>query len=201
MTLKSLLEFFDFAYKEYPDGYGLIDLQGSNLGSIQDERFENPTDLVTRLVDGIYGEDYLFSFDDDELKELGCADIKEYIAKYGNDKDYSEILYYSLHPDELDDLPPVLNWVNDRYDVARSAAENILRKKASEEGYSLYSLQNNTSPTPHTLTAVLFHNKKEQEEWENGTFEKGKCFPTISVDVNKCFDLDDMPEINDDYLL
>ena len=104
MTLKEILNFFDFDYDVYEDGYGLVDLQEANLGNIESERYNNPIDLVTRLVDGIYSDDYLF---DEDIHDI---DKEEYIKRYGEDKTFEGgYLYYALHPEELEELPPILN--------------------------------------------------------------------------------------------
>ena len=115
MTLKELLNFYDFDYTTYPDGYGLVDLQHANLGDIEAERFEDPTDMVRRIFEGPYGDDYLLSeetieqdlSEDFDYEHKDC--VEEYIRLHGDDKDFENgYLYYSLHPEELGELPPIL---------------------------------------------------------------------------------------------
>ncbi len=103
MTLRELLGFYDFDYMRHPDGYGLVDCTGANLGNIEAERFEDPIDMVGRIFDGPYGNDYLLEPDE------GDEEMQEMIRLHGDDKDWEGgFLYYSLHPEELDELPPVL---------------------------------------------------------------------------------------------
>lgn len=110
-TFEDCLNYFDFSYEKDVDGYAFIDCQGAYLGNIGIERYHDPVDMISRLVDGVYGSDYLF--DDDILEAYNCETIEEYVDRYGNDKEHEDgILYYCLHPEELANLPETLD-IND----------------------------------------------------------------------------------------
>lgn len=46
----------DFKLVKYSDGFGLVDLQGANLGDIEEDRFETAEDVFDRM--DIYINDY-----------------------------------------------------------------------------------------------------------------------------------------------
>jgi hypothetical protein len=46
----------DFQLVKYSDGFGLVDLQGANLGDIEEDRFETAEDVFNRM--DIYIDDY-----------------------------------------------------------------------------------------------------------------------------------------------
>lgn len=65
-----MLEYMEFRLVKYPDGtFGLIDLQGGNLGNIEDDRFDNALQLLDRL--DIYYEDYFIRDLEEQLEEVG----------------------------------------------------------------------------------------------------------------------------------
>ena len=102
MTLKRFLNFFDFDYEKYEDGYGLIDMQGADLGNIEGERFENPSEVVERLYDSIYILDYI----DEPLREDGYnleSDFYEHQYEWciKNNHPFTEIIYTFLHPETI----------------------------------------------------------------------------------------------------
>lgn len=72
MTLTEFLHYFDFDYDIYEeDGetlIGLIDLQGANLGDIEQERYDLNEHGVNSIIDrlDIYYRDYIF----DDLREV-----------------------------------------------------------------------------------------------------------------------------------
>ena len=102
MTVTDFLNTFDFDYEVgYSDEFEkpcwkLIDLQGANLGGIEDDEFFGIDGIVDRLE--IYYDDYLLdeneSSDDytELLDEMINADPSAWQIPY---------IYYVLHPDEL----------------------------------------------------------------------------------------------------
>lgn len=168
MTFKEFISYFDFTYKEYPDGYGLVDQQVVNIGDIEGERFSCAEDMIQRLVDGIYGEDYLNM--EDKTPEPGSYE------------------YYALHPEELTDLPPVIKDIDKIYETAAGRARAALERLVHEGNHSVYYEIPGWCDTPHVLTAICFNSEDEKEAYINGTFEKGKHFPSVFVNVDDYFD-------------
>lgn len=185
MTFSELIAEFDFDFVKHPDGYGLIDLQGANLANIEDERFENPLDMVGRLVNGVYGDDYLFS--DGALEDAGCENVEEYIAGPGNDEN-NEFLYYALHPDKLTEIPEELPGITKVYYTAREKAEQELGNMIKAAGYPFYELLSDESETTHFLKAVCFSTEAEMQNWLDGNFERGSHFPERGICVDAYFD-------------
>ena len=54
----------DFKLVKYSDGFGLVDLQGANLGDIEEDRFETAEDVFNRM--DIYINDYYLN----DIREL-----------------------------------------------------------------------------------------------------------------------------------
>ena len=168
MTFNEFLNYFDFEYKKYPDGYGLIDTQKANLGDIEDERFGCAGEMVERLADGIYGEDYLDL--EDKNPEKGSYE------------------YYVLHPEELEDTPPSLKNIQKIYEDAADKARKALIEQVRKEGYPLcLEVSQSWCSTPHVLTAICFTSEDEKKSYIGGTFEKGKHFPSVFVNVDDYF--------------
>lgn len=46
----------EFELVKYPDGFGVVDLQGENFGDIEGDRFKTAEDIINRM--GIYIDDY-----------------------------------------------------------------------------------------------------------------------------------------------
>ena len=102
MTVSEFLNGFDFDYEVgYSDEFEkpcwkLIDLQGANLGGIEDDEFFSIDGIVDRL--GIYYDDYLLYEDESSddynvlLDEMIKADPSAWQIPY---------IYYVIHPDEL----------------------------------------------------------------------------------------------------
>lgn len=67
MTLTLYLNYFNFDYCLYDDGnnksIGLIDEQGVNLGSIEEDRFENSSSGILSIIERLstYYDDYIFN--------------------------------------------------------------------------------------------------------------------------------------------
>ena len=51
-----LLDLIEFRLIKYPDGWGLVDRQGANLGDIESDRFDSSVTLIDRLE--VYVRDY-----------------------------------------------------------------------------------------------------------------------------------------------
>ena len=102
MTVTEFLNAFDFDYEiGYSDEFEkpcwkLVDLQGANLGGIEDDEFFSIDGIVDML--GIYYDDYLLYEDESSddynvlLDEMINADPSAWQIPY---------IYYVLHPDEL----------------------------------------------------------------------------------------------------
>lgn len=102
MTVSEFLNGFDFDYEVgYSDEfekpcYKLIDLQGANLGDIEDDEFFGIDGIVDRLE--IYYDDYLL--DEDESSDDYNVLLDEMIKTDSNAWQIPYI-YYVLNPDEL----------------------------------------------------------------------------------------------------
>ena len=84
------LNTIEFQLVKYPDGWGLVDKQGANLGEIESDRFDGAAMILDRL--GIYIEDYFVD------------DIRETMGK-GPSEDWSHLLREaraSMTPKELE---------------------------------------------------------------------------------------------------
>lgn len=183
MTFKELLNFFDFDYELKPDGYAFIDLQGAYLGDIDDERYYDAISMVERLVESSYGDDYLFS--DEELNEYDCETVEEFIEKYGNDKSKVDgYTYYSLHPEELEELPPDLDAEKCEkiYDEALEKAEEVLKQRMADKYKDYpYMIDLGGDELDHAIQKMLFKSEEDAEKWLNGEF--GIDNRDITIDV------------------
>ena len=63
----------DFKLIKYEDGFGVIDLQGADLGDISEDRFESAEEILDRM--DIYINDYFLNDIDDLLGEKGIKVI------------------------------------------------------------------------------------------------------------------------------
>ena len=101
MKLDMFLDFFDFSYEKYEDGYGVIDNQGADLGGIESERFETIADIVERFDGSIYIPDYI----DDNLEEDGfdleCTWENQYNWCVEHNHPYKDICFVFLHPETV----------------------------------------------------------------------------------------------------
>ena len=83
MTLTDFLNNFEFDYCLYNDdnqiSVGLIDLQGANLGDIENERYELSSDGISAIIDrlDVYYQDYIFTGLSNSLKEEYGIEIDE----------------------------------------------------------------------------------------------------------------------------
>lgn len=57
----------EFKLVKYTDGFGLVDLQGANLGDIEGDRFKTAEDIIDRM--DVYINDYFLNDIDELLDE------------------------------------------------------------------------------------------------------------------------------------
>lgn len=101
MKLEKFLEFFEFSYKKYEDGYGLVDLLGANWGDIEAERHDEPWGLVYRFDGTKYVYDYVYT----DLEENGYtgSETLEEMYNYAKYKlpSVAEIIYTLMNPETV----------------------------------------------------------------------------------------------------
>lgn len=100
MKIDDFLAFFDFALAKYEDGYGVVDLQGADLGDIESERFDTLAGIIYRFFDSVYIPDYI----DNPLREDGYEGEDDYYENQyewclANNHPFKDIIYVFLHPD------------------------------------------------------------------------------------------------------
>ena len=66
-VFKEFLDLIEMELVRYEDGFGVIDLQGANLGDIESDRFQNASDLIDRL--DLYINDYYITDLEEEYTE------------------------------------------------------------------------------------------------------------------------------------
>lgn len=106
----SFLSITDFRLVKYLDGFGLIDLQGADLGEIESDRFKTAADIFDRM--DIYINDYFIN-DIDELldeKDIEVTWNNDYVSyleyakpllpEYSFDFDILDMICY--HANEID---------------------------------------------------------------------------------------------------
>ena len=85
-----LLDLIEFRLIKYPDGWGLVDRQGANLGDIESDRFDSSVTLIDRLE--VYVRDYIVS---DIEEDCDCGEYH----------DWSELLEFAketMAPEDLE---------------------------------------------------------------------------------------------------
>lgn len=93
------LNTIEFRLVKYPDGWGLIDKQGANLGSIESDRFYDAATVIDRL--DIYTEDY-FVDDIQENMEKRVDDWSELVSEARTTMTPEELEHYRFDLDVLD---------------------------------------------------------------------------------------------------
>ena len=63
---EDFLDVTEFKLIKHTDGWGLYDRQGGNLGDIEDDRFDNASDIIDRM--DVYIVDYFYHDLEDELE-------------------------------------------------------------------------------------------------------------------------------------
>lgn len=71
----AMLDVIEFELVKYEDGYGLVDLQGANLGDIEADRFTTAAEIIDRL--DAYINDYYLDDLEDEAETCGLLDSIE----------------------------------------------------------------------------------------------------------------------------
>lgn len=105
MNIHDFLDFFDFELNRYDDGYGVIDLQGANLGDIESERFDTLSKIVDRFSGSIYIGDYI----DEKLNDDGYDGDDDYFeTQYKwcvkNNHPFKDIIYVFIHPETITNI-------------------------------------------------------------------------------------------------
>ena len=153
----SFLSITDFRLVKYLDGFGLIDLQGVNLGEIESDRFKTAEDIFDRM--DIYIKDYFITdinelLDEKDIEvtwdntcELYLKHAKPLLPGYNFDFDILDMICY--HADEID-----LN--NCNYEMQFDAKEIIdgLKDLKRETEYLIRSDKNHDEIFDHDA-AVL----------------------------------------------
>lgn len=102
---KDYLDYTEFRLEKYEDGFGIVDLQGVNLGNIESDRFSSALEIVDRMdiyvkdcfledeVRGTYDslddmfeslspDDYLYPIVDMLVNHIDEVDLKKVYEKY-----------------------------------------------------------------------------------------------------------------------
>lgn len=119
---EDFLDVTEFRLIKYPDGWGLHDRQGGNLGDIECDRLESAADIIDRM--DVYIIDYFYHDLEDELEaydvnmegreipesaqdwldlrkdEEFCKNNQEYIDNHAFEFNVLEMIAY--HIDEID---------------------------------------------------------------------------------------------------
>ena len=105
----SFLDHIGFELVKYPSGWGVVDLEGANLGDIEQGRFVGAADLIDRL--DTYIKDY---FETDLEEELDIVGISAWdregladLLKIAREKASAE--WQNQHKFEMDVLDMVLH--------------------------------------------------------------------------------------------
>lgn len=114
------LDLTDFTLIKYNDGWGLYDKQCGNLGDIENDRFENTTQIVDRME--IYINDYIFEDLEEELdaykvdtegREVPWS-AEEWLAMRDDTEFYNKNKkYFESHKWEFDVLDMFANHTNE----------------------------------------------------------------------------------------
>lgn len=108
MTVTEFLNNFDFDYEvRYSEEFDepcwkLVDLQGGNLGNIEEYEFDDVEGILDSLE--IYYDDYLLDEDEsnaDYADYADYADLLDRVVKSDPNDWRIPYIYYVLHPDEL----------------------------------------------------------------------------------------------------
>lgn len=67
------LELVEFALIKHKDGWGLHDIQGGNIGNIENDRFETATQILERM--DLYVDDYIIRGLEEDLDMEFSPDI------------------------------------------------------------------------------------------------------------------------------
>lgn len=113
------MDLVEFTLVKYKDGWGICDRQGANLGDIEEDRFENATDIFDRM--DAYIEDYFFRDLEEELDAYGVEledeapwNATDWLRLRGDIEFYNEHKkYFDDHAFEFDVLDIIANHADD----------------------------------------------------------------------------------------
>lgn len=113
------MDLVEFTLVKHKDGWGICDRQGTNLGDIESNRFENAADIFDRM--DIYIEDYFFRDLEEELDAYGIElegevpwNATEWLILRGDIEFYNEHKkYFDDHVFEFDVLDMIANHADD----------------------------------------------------------------------------------------
>lgn len=112
-TVSDWLGWFDFGYEwsdepnsEGETGWAFVDYQSAYLGSIGDERYDDPRDMIGRIApSSIYWMDYIDQDLEDEYGYSGDNSLEDEYEFAKNNPEVGDavvkLIYYALHPEEL----------------------------------------------------------------------------------------------------
>ena len=102
MTIKEFLNFFEFDLEKYGTTYGVVDLQGANLGDIEDERYDTVQEIVERFNGSVYIPDYITDhIEEDADKEFDSYEEMYQWCNDHGDTYFKDVLYALIHPDSV----------------------------------------------------------------------------------------------------
>lgn len=114
----SFLSTVEFRLVKYPNGWGLVDRQGANLGDIESDRFNSAAPLIGRLE--VYVQDYIIS---DIVEDSGCLSYEtwsELLEFARNNMAEEDLERYHLDLEILDMIcnhPKEVNLENCCFDI------------------------------------------------------------------------------------
>lgn len=138
---REFLGLIEMELVRYEDGYGLIDLQGANLGDIEGDRFQNASDLIDRL--DIYINDYYIVDLEEEYTEY--FDTPDSESPYHTAEEWCEMFklaafqtsaaaqFISAHLHEFQLLDMIVNHADD---VSLDAVYTLT--SGAEEAFSFH---------------------------------------------------------------
>lgn len=118
---RAFLDLIEMELVRYEDGFGVIDLQGANLGDIQSDRFQNASELFDRL--DIYINDYYITDLEEEYTEY--FDTPDGESPYHTAEDWCEMFklivfkgsaaekFITAHLHEFQVLDMILNYADE----------------------------------------------------------------------------------------
>ena len=174
-----LLALLEFDLVKYPDGWGVHDQQGVNLGGIEGDRFDNAKDIIDRLE--IYIYDYLI----DNGYEFGIPELDD---EWDTVNDASQALRaLGKYKDQLGDYSYLYDW----FDFMINRSEGVdLEKCHHEEDDTAYGDSNEVEDYFKSVGCYGFDG--------DGTFTKGKgayCIATEDGHIVHSLNKDVLDEI------
>lgn len=103
-----LLNAVEFRLVKYPDGWGLVDKQGANLGEIESDRFDGAAIIIDRL--DIYIGDYFVDDIRETMGEGASEDWPQLLQEARTAMTLKELEYHRF---DLDVLEMICNHPNE----------------------------------------------------------------------------------------